>query len=56
VAGVNDADFVFVVVQGVEQIIVLDAGQGEDGIDAEGDEGVNDGFATGELSHGEFLL
>ena len=47
VAGVDDADAVAVVEEGVVEPVVLDAGQAEEGVDAVGDEGFYGGFSAG---------
>ena len=47
----DDADRVALVVEGDEEFIELHAGDGEQGVDAVGLEGLDDGIAAGHASH-----
>ena len=54
-AGVDDADLVAVVEEGVVEPVVLYAGQAEEGVDAVGDQGFYGGFSAGFEGHGSLL-
>ena len=47
----NDAQTVRGMIEGVEQWIVMQAGQGIDGVDAMAQEGFDRGFGSGEAGH-----
>jgi hypothetical protein len=51
VSWMNDAQTVRGVIEGVEQWIVVQAGQGIDGVDAMAQEGFDRGFGSGEAGH-----
>ena len=50
-AGMDDADFVTGIVEGVKEVVILHTGQGEKGVNTVCDQGLNDGLATGCFGH-----
>ena len=55
-ARVNDADCIAFVVQRFEYVVELDAGQGEEGIDAVGFDGFNQCLGAAHGGHGDQAL
>jgi len=50
-ARVDHPDLIAVIEEGIEQVIVLDAGQGKESADAARNEGAHYGFASGNSGH-----